>query len=387
MRPEFVRSSAIVGAATASGLVGWSGQVLLMPATLAFPLLWSIARKRRVAALVAAAYFLAASRELPQVVATFYMSDPWLGLALWLVASAGFVAVHTALWSPSSSQRPARYLAAILLMSFPPFGIVGWAHPITAAGVLFPDWGWWGLAVMTVGLTGLVSRKGPVVAVALGSFWLWSVANWTDTNVADTWRGVDLQFGASLGRQSGLQHERDLIAIVRVAASDGAHFIVLPESGLGLWTPTKRQLWLSELSGSPVTIIAGAVVVNGNDYDNVLVTITGNSSGVLYRERMPVPGAMWQPWLRWSGESGGARAYFFANPVVKVGSTKIAPLICYEQLIVWPVLQSMLGDPDVLLAVGNGWWARGMSIVDIQRASTIAWARLFSKPLVLSFNT
>jgi hypothetical protein len=46
----------------------------------------------------------------------------------------------------------------------------------------------------------------------------------------------------------------------------------------------------------------------------------------------------------------------------------------------------MLHDPDVIVAVGNGWWTAGTSIVAIQRASATAWARLFGKPLILSFN-
>lgn len=81
---------------------------------------------------------------------------------------------------------------------------------------------------------------------------------------------------------------------------------------------------------------------------------------------------------------GGASAYFFANPVVGIGPVRLTPLICYEQLIVWPVLQSMLSDPEMIVAVGNGWWTADTNIVAIQRASASAWARLFSKPLILS---
>jgi hypothetical protein len=51
-------------------------------------------------------------------------------------------------------------------------------------------------------------------------------------------------------------------------------------------------------------------------------------------------------WLRWTGQGGGARADFFANPVVEVDGVRIAPLICYEQLILSPVLQSMLYSPQ-----------------------------------------
>ena len=101
---------------------------------------------------------------------------------------------------------------------------------------------------------------------------------------------------------------------------------------------------------------------------------------------MPVPGSMWQPWRTWVGDQGGARAHFFANSVVDVGNVSVAPLICYEQLLVWPVLQSALYRPDAIVAVGNGWWTAGTSIIDIQEAASEAWARLFGLPLVISFN-
>jgi hypothetical protein len=47
----------------------------------------------------------------------------------------------------------------------------------------------------------------------------------------------------------------------------------------------------------------------------------------------------------------------------------------------------MLYDPDIIVAVGNGWWTGSTSIVPIQRASVEAWSRLFHKPLVFSVNT
>ncbi|YCI06428.1 conjugal transfer protein TraB (plasmid) [Ensifer sp. D2-11] len=387
MRHDVARTALLAGGAAASGWIGWSGHVVLLPAALAFPLLWSQAPNRPAAALISAGYFLAASRGLPHGVATFYASDFWPGLLLWFAASTSFVVVHTALGSRHGAWRPARYLAVSILMATPPFGITGWAHPITAAGVVFPGWGWFGLAAMTAGLMGLVTRMGPAVAVALGGFWLWSAATWTDPNLPETWRGVDLAMGASLGRDGGLHRQRDLIATARGAVESGAQAVVLPESALGFLTPTVERLWADAFVDGDATVIAGAAVVDAGGYDNVLVAVDGNGGRILYRERMPVPGSMWQPWRSWLGTSGGARAHFFANPVVEVASRTIAPLICYEQLVVWPVLQSMLDDPDIIVAVGNGWWTAGSSIVAIQRASVTAWAKLFAKPLVISFNT
>lgn len=377
----------LVTLAVITGAIGWSGNVLALPLAFAFPALWAFSRSRLIAAAVSAAYFLAASRGLPQGVANFYASDIWPGLLLWVAASFSFVVVHATLWTRRSVKgRAVRCLAAALLMGLPPLGIVGWAHPITAAGAVFAGWGWWGLLAAAAGLLAMTTRWWPAAAVTLTGFWLWSAATWTPPSLPEGWKGVDLELGQSLGRDTSLNRHRDLIATVRGAVGEGAQVVVLPESTLGFWTPTVERFWRDQLRGNAVTVIAGAAVVEPGGYDNVMIAVSADGGSVLYRERMPVPVSMWQPWRSWLRESGGARAHFFANPVVDFEGKMIAPLICYEQLIVWPIAQSMLDAPDVIVAAGNGWWTAGTSIVAIQKASTEAWARLFDVPLVFAFN-
>lgn len=386
MRRELLRNGALIAAAIISGWIGWSGNILLIPIACTFPWIWSSVSNRLTAALVSAGYFLAASRGLPEGLAAFYGADLLPGLLLWLAASTSFVAIHTMFCTALPRHRPFCYLLVAVLMAMPPFGITGWAHPVTAAGVLFPGWGWWGLAAMTASLMGLASRLRPAVAIALASVWLWSAASWTDRELPENWRGVDLELGASLGRETDLKRQHDLIATVLRESVDGTRFVILPESTLGFWTEAVERLWRRALSDSSLTVLAGATVIETAGYDNVIVALTKDGGRILYRERMPVPGSMWQPWLSLFGKSGGARADFFANPVVWIDNWGVAPLICYEQLIVWPVLQSMLHDPDIIIAIGNGWWTGESSIVAVQRAATFAWARLFDRPVVISFN-
>ncbi|KQR36079.1 conjugal transfer protein TraB [Rhizobium sp. Leaf155] len=387
MHRDFLRTGVLFTLSAGAGWIGWSGPALLLPVAGSFPVLWSLARTRLQAVVISAAYFLAASRGLPQGVANFYGQDIWPGLLLWFFASSAYVAVHVVLWTNRDGwQKSLRYIAACLVMAVPPFGILGWAHPITVAGVLFPGWGWWGLAVMAAGLAFMTTRYRPAGAMAMIGFWLWSAAQWTPLNLPASWMGVDLQMGASLGREGGLNRQKKLIDVA--LAQPPGTTVVLPESALGYWTPTVARFWHERLTGTGITVIAGAALIDGRGYDNVLVTISAEQTEILYLERMPVPGSMWQPWRAWiSGDDeSGARAHFFANPVVEVGTSKVAPLICYEQLLVWPVLQSVFHRPDVIIAVGNGWWTAGTSIIDIQRASSEAWARLFDLPLVISFN-
>ncbi|GEC17672.1 hypothetical protein NWI01_35640 [Nitrobacter winogradskyi] len=80
-------------------MIGWSGVTLMLPLALAFPSLWVVAPSRLAAAGVAAGYFLAASRGLPQGVATFFDTGLAWGIALWLLASSAFVVIHMVLWS------------------------------------------------------------------------------------------------------------------------------------------------------------------------------------------------------------------------------------------------------------------------------------------------
>ena len=309
MRLNWLYPLALVLASAMTGYFGWSGYALALPIAIAFPALWSLARSRRTASLVSAAYFLAASRGLPQGVAAFYQSDIWPGLILWLVASSGFVFVHAVLWSPRpDSWKALRYVIAMSLMALPPFGIVGWAHPLTAAGILFPGWGWTGLAAVTAGLAIMTTRYRPAAAITLAGFWLWSAAFWTAPKLGQHWQGVDLQLGNSLGRDNSLARHSDLAATLRNQRRPGTTFMLYPKAPSGFGHHRSSVCGGNSLLDPIFPCVAGAAVVDPDGYDNVLVRVSKDDSEILYRERMPVPGSMWQPWLPLLGDSGGARA-------------------------------------------------------------------------------
>lgn len=372
---------AFVAGGVVTGTVGWIGRPLAFALAVFFPALWAFAPSRFAAALVAFAHFLGASRGLPQGVTMFFGTQFIVGLSLWVAASLVFVAVHAALWTPHGGWlRALRFGIAAVLMALPPFGIVGWAHPITAAGVLFPGWGFAGLASTFALLLAMTTRAWPIAAAIACTAFVWSAATWIPPPEPAGWRGIDTAFGFQQA-QAAYQQQLATVRLVKETARSGVAVVVLPESALGHWGPMTADLWQHELAGVEVAVLAGGATITGDGYDNVLIGLTGAAQRVVYRERMPVPVSMWQPWRQ-----GGARAYFLANPVVEFAGVRMAPLICYEQLIVWPVLQSMWHDPDIVVAVGNDWWTGDSSIGPIQRASAQAWAALFGKPLVTAFN-
>jgi hypothetical protein len=378
-----ILASALIGRA------GWSGEPLLLPSALFFPLLWGYAQTRTVVFCISAGYFLAASRGLPAGVANFYAVEAYKGLFLWVGAAGSFAIVHTLCWSDRSQMRRVTgFVIATFLMMVPPFGIAGWANPLTAAGILFPDWGWVGLSFTLFIMLALLTGVRTVTAVALCSIWLWSAMNWTSASAPQSWTGVDTHFHQALGRGFELDQQWQIIRTMQLAAvSSQARVVVAPESAAGFWTFTSQTLWQQAAMKSGVTFVVGATIIRDNGYDNTMIAVDRTGAQTLYRQRMPVPVSMWQPWLTWFGQKGGAKADFFDNPVVMIGENRAAILLCYEQLVIWPVLQSMLYKPDILVAAGNGWWTEGTSIVAIQRTNTIAWAKLFGTPVVFSFNT
>ncbi len=310
-RRSMFTAATFVAAAAAVGAFGWSGEVLLLPLACLFPALWAFAPGRVTAGLVSMAYFMAASRGLPAGVSIFYASDIRVGLALWIAASLPFVTVHTVLWSPKPGwHRPLRYLLAVTLMSVPPLGIVGWASPITASGVLFPGWGWAGLAATVAVLFAMTTRAWPLAGVAISVALALSSITWTDPGPPEGWVGIDTAFDYQVaGNHADYTQHMTTVALVRRAVENGAGTVVLPESALGIWTPTTESLWTRNLADLDVVVAGGAVVVNESGYDSVMVELTGEGARILYRQRMPVPVSMWRPWA-----SGGASAHLFGNP-------------------------------------------------------------------------
>lgn len=364
------------------GLIAWSGELWTLPLSLAFPLLWAASRNRIQAGLIALAYYLAASRGLPVGAATFFESHLTVGMGLWLLAGVALSLVWFAAWSKSYQRRAFMIPVVLLIISVPPFGIVGWCNPLTAAGVIFPGLGWIGLAmtVVLVVLTALLpvlARLPVLLSLSLLSPYVNAsvVANTTD------WIGVNTRYSFTTGNRDFLQDFFRQQEMIGIANSSTNPVSVFPESSAGLWHSASEHLWTSNLRSQGKHIVLGAELPSGNGYENSMIEISEAGAKVVYRQRMPVPVSMWKPWA-----DDGVKAYWFSYPTFEVAGKTVAGLICYEQFLVWPVLQSMFYRPEALIATANVWWAKDTSIPAIQKASVAAWASLFDVPTVLAFN-
>ncbi|WP_195822610.1 hypothetical protein [Roseobacter sp. MH60115] len=226
-------------AGCAIGAAAWNENAALLPLVALFPLCFGLAPTRISAIMLAMGYFLAASRGLPVGAATFFGSDIAVGLILWLAASSVFVLVHGALWSARPARRAFGFVAATILMAIPPFGILGWVSPATAAGILLPRLGWAGL-VATLGLfMALAYGKARPALLALTSvLWAGGVLMGEEPSILDSWEGIESSVHYSAGSRDFQRSFAFVTEGKRLVSQSDAPIVVFPEGAMGWRTNT-----------------------------------------------------------------------------------------------------------------------------------------------------
>lgn len=383
----------LTGGALCGFAWGHDGLFWLIGLAAAMPLLWSMAGSRWWAGAIALAYYLAASRGLPFGAGIFFAESApsWFSWVLWLTAGLVNALPWFFLWSKTPRRMAWALPAALALTALPPVGFIGWVNPLTAAGVLFPGLGFVGLACLVAGLVLTGLRRWPAVAilvsVAVASNFVALQAKpepWVSA-----WSGQDTAFARlQTAAAPNLLAEGQRMAQVLMVAGKlpPGRVLVMPETVL----PRIRQgndfnsLILADLSAQlkakgSVVLVGAEVVGPYHQLQNVLVALGDESAPLV--QRVPVPIGMWRPW---SAES--IAAYPEASGIALVAGRKVAYSICYEQLLVFPMLVSFAHSPDVLVGAANDWWARDTNIPIIQGQVLDAWGALFGLPVVRATN-
>lgn len=346
--------------------------------------------KRSFFFLFAAAYYLGASRGLLSGTAVFY--NIYIGFIVYFGAALLTAATWIILWPKSKIYKIFSFLVVQILLIIPPIGLISWANPIQVAGLLFSGSGFSGLIFypLIVAITFLIFRSwvsyifiaGTVILASFILFFTDPISKRLDANIQSI-QVMQSHFVYSSDNSSGLGEEYDRqMKFISFANSTNKDQVLLPENALGFIGHAQKSLWGGRLEREK-TVFAGGLVKakNPEQYYNALLVLDQNGMKMIYSQRVPVPIAMWKPFF-----DTGAIANIFGPGTVTYNDTKIGVMICYEQLIMMPYIQTFGAHPDVVYAISNLWWAKDTSIRLIEEQKLELWSRLFDTPVSFSYN-
>lgn len=368
--------------ASAIGGVAWRGSFGALALVAAVPALVFAQRSRAKASAVAFAYYASASLPVIASAESFQIELP---VSIWLAASVLLVLPWSLFWTRAGDQRWWRCIAAVVVSVIPPVGIIGWASPLVAAGTLFPGTAWIGL-LATAGIPSILLLR-PVPLSLMGVIALFAVgmnATYQAPAAPNDIVGINMRTDLAADPNGEFDsHE----ALQSAILSSAGNVTVLPEAVVDRWTvatdafwePTTRQL---RETGRTALIGGGIPIPGSGKHQNALIII-GATTRVPFLQRIPVPLGMWRPF----DEERGVPLNLFGPGAMPVHGHRAAVLICYEQLLVWPMLQSALKRPTLLIAIANERWTRHTSIPHAQQLCVRAWSRLFALPVVSSTNS
>lgn len=351
------------------GAIAWRGPLPLLALSILLPWLVFKQETRIKAACAAGGYFLAASMPAVSVWKAFSPDEPGKGLLVWALASAVLTLPWALLWNANRSQQVWRIPAAMAISILPPIGLIGWASPVTTAGVLLPGTGFAGLAATSLAP---VYPKLAVTAIFV-------------THLFFQVPTAPIGFAAISTIEASERYAKEESARTAIHSAK-AELVILPEGAVHRWTEATEAFWaptIQHLHQEQRTALIGAgiPIPGSQEFKNSAIVI-GERQTKPFEQRIPIPLGMWKPF----GPAEGVPLNLTGPGTLQVGPHRLAILICYEQLLVWPMLQSALEKPTLIVGISNATWTKQTNIPAAQEACLKAWSRLFGIPFVSAVN-
>lgn len=351
------------------------GVLLLLPA-------WRLAAHTRASAwALLFAWHLGAGSAIPSGWVAFFGGD--LGWAVWVIWAA--LAASPALLFPSR-LAPLALAGGSLVVALTPIGMM---NPIAATMAFFPGLGWMGalLSVALLALPFIANKRlfaiGAIMAagagVALdaarggmllppGEAWAMETREGFHPTLAVDW----------FGRQARVSNQ------ARDGIEQGARLVVTPEGAVDSWDVWAEVAWRNAAAaakGRQAMLLVGVYrhPPGNRIWQDGLLDVV---SGQFYGASVPMPISMWKPW------SKNEHYPFDSSQLTRTIETptgKAAYLLCFEEMLVWPLAAKMTGEPEFIISAANQWFTNSTT-AETQERSVKLQARLWGLPLLRAVN-
>ena len=406
-------------AGAALGWLVWERLALGFWALWLVPLAWGATASVSEAGALMAGYYGGALIGSIAALTLFY--DPAAGVLGWLACAALLAAPWTVARVGRVGRRfpragaPLRYITALIAVSLPPLGALGMASPWVAATASFPGLGLWGLAATLPASAALVllgarlrlgATSGPNERrfgrrdLALGGTALALVMAGATVPTPPTAPPAHLvpintHHWEPAGKPALARVLRQNLRLIQQVAARITHApahttFILPEDAAVHWSPFTAWAWWPlalKAYRHHDTVALGVYMRPAGDTekrDGLL--LMGRRAG-LVTARQPMPVTEWRPFM-----TSGARAHWGRFGPTRAFGPPAAVLVCYEQLLVWPVAEAFVGHPTptILIGVSDHWWVRPGTLdateARMQARVLRAWGRLYGVPVIAADN-
>jgi hypothetical protein len=352
-------------------------------ASIAVPAISLRQSKRIHATAVAFAYYAGAVWLAIPAAKAFFGPHAGLadGIAIWLCGAALLSTPYAILWTPTRRFIALRTAGAVLMSVPPPLGIIGVASPLTAAGLLFPGTAWFGLAATLATIAWISIHPIPSAAIVVATALLCNALYPGTPKPPADWEAVNTNFG-DVGRRADAELKAAEFIQQRARCSR-ARVIIFPETVVPRWTEATELFWrpaLAALARRGTTVLSGTTFdISGQaGYENGVV-LRGAQKG-RFLQHVPVAIGMWNPFT-----AASVPLHLFAPSTIHIGHQRAAILICYEQLLTWPVLKAGTSDAKILIGIANCCWT-STRVCSAQEHTVRLWSRLFNLPAITATN-
>lgn len=364
----------IIGALWGHSLSIWPLSSIIL-----IPILWSRVSCRWLAGFVPATYALCATRGLIEGATIYFDLGQEFAVLLWLVAAVPHYFAGALAWFVNIKKRVYFGIPLLcLLLIVPPVMLVGWAHPLLAAGLWFPRLGIWSLLCCLLFIVWIAATKSRgwllIIITLVSTQALWRNAS-TNINTASGWSAHHTDFH-NVNASTPLSILQRQWAMQNLVNSTGIH--VFPESVGGVWDNFLADSWMNAISEN-TTILLGAYL-HETQWHNVIVAINQRDTRIIYKQRLPMTAGMFNPFSKthfathWGGQS-----------VVNLNGQRVGFALCFEYVVLLPMLQITWQKPEIIVAPASIWWSpRSLQIA--QRQSLRLWQSWLGVPIIESIN-
>lgn len=343
---------------------------------------WRLGARTRLAGwAILAGWYLGAGSAMPSGWLAFFGNNlGWAGWAIWAAVAASPVLIFPARLAPHALG------AAAVAAAVTPVGMMS---PLLAASGFFPGGGWWGLAgaLVILMLPSIPNKRlfamGGVLVALWGPIQNAAFEAKRPTPPEGAW-AVETREGAQpslavewFGRQGRIAD------LARDGVEHGARLTVTPEGTVDAWDIWAKVAWEDVAAASRQhggMVLLGVYRQTKNGWQDGLMDV---ASGEIYGATVPMPVSMWRPWSR-DGHFPFDLSQLARRIPTPVGDA--AYLLCFEELLVFPLAAKMAyGDAELLVSASNQWFTNSAT-AEAQERSVSQQARLWGLPLLRSVN-